>query len=305
MDDVSRAPKTRGRRWLRRAAWAFPLFTMAVYAGISLYSADQLTRPHNRREGANPAAFGDASTRWSVRTDDGLTLRGWYYRGDEGKPLIVLVHGLWQSWLHMAGLGHDLHEKGYGVLLFDLRGHGQSDPSRVSMGRRETGDLRAVLAWAQTEGFEPERVGWVGYSMGASALLIEAARNPKIKVAVIDSPFGNLPELLNTQLSRHSHLPQFFNPGILAAARYAYGVRTDDLVPIRSANAWGARPLLLIHGEADSTVPVRQARAIASAAGPTCQAVWLPGVEHNEAYRDDPEHYVARVDAFFRRHLSQ
>ncbi len=46
-----------------------------------------------------------------------------------------------------------------------------------------------------------------------------------------------------------------------------------------------------------------QARQLARAAGPTCQAVTLPGVEHVHAYNTDPERYVAAVDSFFNRHL--
>jgi pimeloyl-ACP methyl ester carboxylesterase len=205
----------------------------------------------------------------------------------------------------MAWLGRDLHRRGYDILLFDLRGHGQSDPSRLFMGRRERADIRAVLAWANRRGFAPDQIGWVGYSMGASTVLMEGAQNPAIRAAVLDSPYGNLPELLNQQLTYHSHLPRIFNPGILLAARWVFGVRTDDLVPIRSARKWGDRPLFLIHGEADSIVPVRHARLLAQAAGPTCRAVTLPGVEHVQAYRLNPRGYVAAVDRFFGRHLTR
>jgi pimeloyl-ACP methyl ester carboxylesterase len=205
----------------------------------------------------------------------------------------------------MASLGHDLHRRGFDILLFDLRGHGQSDPSRLSMGRRERNDIRAVLAWAKGRGFSSDRVGWLGYSLGASTLLMEAARNPEIRVAVLDSPFGNLPELLDTQLSQHSHLPRVFNPGILFVAHRAFGLRSDDLIPIRSARQWGHRPLLVIHGEADSTVPVRQAYLLARSAGPTCRLVTLPGVEHVEAFRTHRTGYTATVDRFFREHLGQ
>jgi alpha-beta hydrolase superfamily lysophospholipase len=297
--------RSRARRWLRRLVWGIPAWLIAAYLGVSLFSAERLTRTHNRAELLDPRVVSDRATAWSVRTDDGLTLRGWYHSTPEKRHLVVLVHGLWSSWRQMAELGRDLHERGYDVLLFDLRGHGRSDPSRVTMGRRERNDLRAVLAWARREGFPPERIGWIGHSMGGSTLLMEAARNPNIRVAVIDSPYGDLPVILDRELSRHSHLPRFFNPGILTAARLAFGVRTDDLVPIRAAQSWGNRPLLLIHGEADTTVPVRQAYQIAAAAGPSCQAVWLPGVEHVRGYRSDPEQYVATVDSFLTRNLTR
>jgi fermentation-respiration switch protein FrsA (DUF1100 family) len=60
---------------------------------------------------------------------------------------------------------------------------------------------------------------------------------------------------------------------------------------------------LLFHGEADSIVPVGQARQLAAAAGPSCRAVILPRVEHVQAYFSYPGRYVATVHAFFQQHL--
>ncbi len=278
---------------------------MLGYAGISLFTAHILTRPNNRPTTVDPYDVSADVLAWSARTSDGLTLRGWYCPTPRKRRLIVLVHGMGGSRDEMARIGRDLHAEGYDVLLFDLRGHGLSDSSRLYMGGRERRDLRAVLDWAARQGYSSDRVGWLGYSMGASTLLMEAAQNGKIGAAVLDSPFGNLPELLDAQLTRHSHLPSWFNPGILAAARLAFGVRTDNLVPIRSALQWGKRPMLLIHGEADSVVPVAQARQIARAIGPSCQAVILPGVEHVGAYNRSPGRYIAAVDGFFDRNLSR
>lgn len=298
----------RRRRWGRRGflvTLGSTLFLSLVYLGVSLISADALTRSHNRASMIDPRAVSKEATPWKMRTEDGITLRGWYHPTPERRQLVVMVHGLWSSWDEMAWLGRDLHARGYDVLLFDLRGHGQSDRSRVSMGRRERSDLRAVLTWAESQGFSFDRIGWVGFSMGASTLLMEAAQNSRIHAVVLDSPFGDLPELLDVQLSQHSHLPRWFNPGILTAAHLAYGIRTDDLIPIRSARSWGERPLLLIHGEADTTVPVRQARLLANAAGPSCRTVLLPGIDHVKAYQSDPVNYVSAVDAFFQRHLTR
>lgn len=283
------------------AAFSLPA---VLYVGVSLFTADRLTRPTNHPLLIDPRRVSRDATPWSTRTVDGVTLRGWYLPTEARRNLIVLVHGMWSSWLEMAALGRDLHARGHDVLLFDLRGHGQSDSSRLSLGRRERADLRAVLRWAEDQGFSRDRIGWLGYSMGASTLLLEAAQNPEIQVVVMDSPYGDLPELLKTQLSKHSRLPSWFNPGILAAARWCFGVRTDDLVPIRAARSWGNRPLLLIHGESDSIVPVRQAHQIAQAAGASCLTLTFPGVEHVQAYETDPQGYVSVIETFFRDHLS-
>lgn len=294
----------RGWRWARRLGAAGVVAAVVGYAGISVLVADVLTRTRNRPSRFDRTEVGAEAVDWSTRTADAVTLRGWYCPTPGRRHLVVLVHGMDGSRDDMVRLAHDLHEEGYDVLVFDLRGHGQSDPSRLFMGRREREDIRAVQRWAAGRGYPADRIGWVGQSMGASTLLMEAARNDAIRVAVLDSPFGNLPELLRDQLTAHSHLPAAFNPGILLAARWAFGVRTDDLVPLRSARQWGARPMLLIHGEADSIVPVRQARQIARAAGRSCRAITLPGVEHVGAYSVDPGGYVAAVDRFFDGNLT-
>jgi len=297
--------RSRRRRVVLSIAVVALLLMGGGYAGVSLLTAERLTRPTNHPLPFDPRRVSKDAEPWSARTSDGVTLRGWYLPTSERRQLIVLVHGMWSSWIEMAALGRDLHQGGYDILLFDLRGHGQSDPSRLSLGRRERNDIRAVMNWALEAGFTQDRVGWLGYSMGASTLLLEAAQNPGIQVAVMDSPYGDLPDLLKTQLSKHSHLPSWFNPGILTAARWLYGVRTEDLVPIKAAQAWGDRPLLLIHGESDSIVPVRQAHELAEAAGASCLTMTLPGVEHVQAYESDPRGYVSVIEAFFHDHLGQ
>jgi pimeloyl-ACP methyl ester carboxylesterase len=297
---ANRSPR---RRVVFSVAVAVILLLGGGYAGVSLLTAERLTRPTNHPLLLDPRRVSKDAEPWSARTSDGVTLRGWYLPTSERRQLIVLVHGMWSSWIEMAALGRDLHQRGYDILLFDLRGHGQSDPSRLTLGRRERNDIRAVMNWARDSDFTQDRVGWLGYSMGASTLLLEAAQNPGIQVAVMDSPYGDLPDLLRTQLSKHSHLPSWFNPGILTAARWLYGVRTEDLVPIKAARAWGDRPLLLIHGESDSIVPVRQAYELAEAAGASCLTMTLPGVEHVQAYESDPKGYVSVIEAFFHDHL--
>ena len=295
----------RSRKWLSALLITALLGSLgSIYGAVSWFTADRLTRPTNHPLQIDPLRVSADARAWTARTSDGITLRGWYLPTESPRHLIVLVHGMWSSWLEMASLGRDLHNSGFDVLLFDLRGHGQSDPSRLYLGSRERADIRAVMSWALDEGFTTDRIGWLGYSMGGSTILMEAARNPAIQVAVIDSPYGDLPAVLQSQLSKHSGLPGWFNPGILLAAHIVYGVRTDNLVPIRFARAWGGRPLLLIHGESDTLVPVSQAYELASAVGTSCLTMTLPGVDHVQAYESDPDAYIRVVGSFFHDHLS-
>ncbi|HKI21316.1 MAG TPA: alpha/beta fold hydrolase, partial [Isosphaeraceae bacterium] len=154
------------KRRLTRAATGLLLSCVALlgfaYVGVAWFTADRLTRPTNRPLAMDPYRLSPDVEAWSTRTADGLTLRGWYLPTNHRRHLIVLVHGMWSSWLEMAALGRDLNQKGFDVLLFDLRGHGQSDPSRLYLGRRERNDIRAVMTWAESAGFAEDRIGWLG-----------------------------------------------------------------------------------------------------------------------------------------------
>ena len=63
-----------------------------------------------------------------------------------------------------------------------------------------------------------------------AAALAQATIWVVVPMVFYAAPPGDLPQLLKKQLSIHSGLPNWFNPGILLAARFIYGVRTDDLV---------------------------------------------------------------------------
>jgi alpha-beta hydrolase superfamily lysophospholipase len=291
----------------RRAVIAVAVLVLiagGAYSSICLYSASILTAPRPRAERFDPRPFKTAAQDWSAAAEDGIRLRGWHLPSPAGRQLVIMVHGLWDCVDDIAGPALDLNARGYDVLLFDFRGHGRSDQDRLSMGCRERRDIRAALAWAMSNGFNPDRIGWIGYSMGGSTLLMEGAHNSDIRAAVIDSAFASLPEVLDLQLSRHSGLPGWFNPGILAAAHVAFSAPSADLIPEVSARSWKGRPLLVVHGKADHIVPVAHGERIARAAGEECQSILLSGVDHGQTYHADPTAYIDRIDRFFKRHLS-
>ena len=59
-------------------------------------------------------------------------------------------------------------------------------------------------------------------------------------------------------------------------------------------------PLLLIHGDADTTVPIADGRRLAAAAGPTAEHWVVPGADHSQAHATATADYEARVTSFLR-----
>ena len=63
-------------------------------------------------------------------------------------------------------------------------------------------------------------------------------------------------------------------------------------------------PLLIIHGEVDSQIPVEHARQIYAHANPATTELWIiPGADHGQAHAIEGPRYEIRVRTFLERHL--
>jgi uncharacterized protein len=133
----------------------------------------------------------------------------------------ILVHGLEgnKSGEQVLRTASVYSGAGYSVLMFDLRGHGESEGKRTTIGYHEVRDVRGALSWLkEDQGFEPNEVVLHGWSMGGATVLRSA---PMMGVAAVveESGYADLPLLLRDRLPESSGLPSFFNPGIFLAAK--------------------------------------------------------------------------------------
>jgi fermentation-respiration switch protein FrsA (DUF1100 family) len=92
------------------------------------------------------------------------------------------------------------------------------------------------------------------------------------------------------------------DPVIALLARRT-GARLADFRPVAAVGCLAPRPLLLIHGDADTSVPVEHAHRLHRAAGDPKNLWVLSGVVHVGAYFADRSTYVTRVVDFFDRSL--
>ena len=70
-------------------------------------------------------------------------------------------------------IARDLTRHAYAVLMFDLRGHGESDGDRLSIGYHERKDVLGAVDFAEEKGFE--KIGVLSFCMGAATSLRAAA----------------------------------------------------------------------------------------------------------------------------------
>src|SRR5687767_8781280 len=120
-------------------------------------------------------------------TEDGIRLSAWYTPPRKG-AVILLAHGYGDNrpeWVHAL-----LAKKGYGVLAWDARAHGESDGEVSTIGYLEVLDVKAALDYALAQP-DVNHIGAWGGSMGGATLIRAAADFPEIEALFIDSAFAS------------------------------------------------------------------------------------------------------------------
>ena len=141
---------------------------------------------------------------------DSVRLSGWFIpaaRAEGGNATIMLIHG-W-AWnrlgdaandllanlsgttpVELLRLAHALHFEGYHVLMFDLRNHGESAAHPpVTFGQSEAGDVLGALAYLQARpDVDAARIGAIGFSMGANAILYTLPQSTDLRAAIAVQP---------------------------------------------------------------------------------------------------------------------
>jgi pimeloyl-ACP methyl ester carboxylesterase len=237
---------------------------------------------------------------------DNVALSGWFIPARNSDRVIVFVHGKdsCRSCEFINGaldFASDMHERGFNVFMFDLRGHGQSSAARVSFGLREKNDVLGAVDWLKAKGFGAGKIGVLGVSLGSASAAYAAAEEPAISALVIDSGFADFGTLAGDVLRRSSNSATLLLPALSAFSNALAGVNGLASQPVAQIPGILPRPIMIIHGADDRLIPPAQAEQLAHAAHTD---VWLvAGANHARTYRTAPIEYTQRVAAFFDNRL--
>ena len=137
--------------------------------------------------GDTPADRGFAYQTVTFETEDGLTIAGWYIPSQNGAAVIA-VHGAGKNRTKTLEHAAMLARNGYGVLMVDLRGYGESEGSINSMGWNGYKDIPAAVEFLEAQdGVDAGRVGGLGLSMGGETLLQAAGEDSGSGLAAVVS----------------------------------------------------------------------------------------------------------------------
>jgi len=244
----------------------------------------------------------------SISTLDAVTLRGWnihphHPNGDS----VILLHGLGDNRVGMTGYAQILLAHGYGVLMADARAHGASGGPLATYGLVERNDIRQWFDFLSALD-HPHCIFGLGESMGAAQLLQSIGPGTHFCAVVAESSFSNFREIGYDRMGQPFGLGPwlgrtFLRPLVEAAflrARWKFNLDLRRVSP-EDAVATTQVPVLLIHGQIDSNIPVRHSRRIHSRNPKT--VLWeVPNADHCGAISTAPREFERRVLGWFGDH---
>jgi len=197
-------------------------------------------------------------------TPDGARVLVWYGKAQPGRPTILYFHGNGGSLLERAERVRRFMGEGWGVYMMSYRGYGGSTGSPSEMAN--VADARLAHGALVLEGVEPAMVIIYGESLGTGVAARIAVERPAAGV-VLEAPYTSIADI---------------------------GTRAYPFLPVRlflqdryETSAYIAQirmPLLILHGEADRTIPVAMAHELFRLANEPKQLAIFPNGGHNDIY---------------------
>jgi uncharacterized protein len=234
----------------------------------------------------------------SFRSADGIRLSGWYVPSRNGAA-IVLVHGGGGDRDGLKLHATMLVRHGYGVLLYDERGRGQSGGRSDAFGWDWAGDVDSAVSFLEQHGVR--HVGVLGLSTGAEVALTSAAEDHRIKAVVADGAEARTMDDFEHQsgLDKWTSLPYW---GVTTAAVHLIRDTSPPPPLDELVGRIAPRPLLLIQ----SNDPAERALAPVWARIDGRRGVlWHVDAAHTKGLASHPVAYQDRVLGLFDRALLQ
>jgi pimeloyl-ACP methyl ester carboxylesterase len=259
----------------------------------------------------------------TLTTPDGLKLRGCYLKATSAPRTGVILFGLEfgsNRWAAVPACA-DLRAAGFDVFTYEPRNQGESDAQPGFeplqwITDREVADCRTALEYLKKRPDADTRgIGLYGFSKGANAGLLAAADDPWVRCAVTDGAFGTYSvvvpymrywfSIYNSDYALHGLLNGWYYGRIALVSMRNVGRKNGvQYLHVENAVKRLQRPLLMIHGGADTYIKADMARGLFAYARPPKELWIVPDAKHNQAPVVAQDEYKRRVIDFFEKHLS-
>ena len=292
--------RRRNDRLLRRFPRRLLLAAASVVGGyaVLLPLALSYVFTHSARAVVPAARLGAAYENVRFTTSDGLTLRGWYVPSRNHAAVIAAPGRAGSQRPARVLIRH-----GYGVLLFDRRGEGQSDGDPNAFGWAADKDMNAAVAFLQGRSdVDRNRIGGIGLSVGGETLLQTAAESDGLQAVVADGAGSRSlrEDLARRGSNKWGEIPTSL---VITAGTMLFSNQSPPPNLKSLVGRIAPRPVFFIYGQHDQDNVRELAHGYYAAAGEPKQLWQVAGASHTGGIEAHPREYEQRVVAFFDKAL--
>lgn len=238
-----------------------------------------------------------------LRSKDGLKLRGIFIENNSDKTM-VFVHGITVGLIWSIKYIDMFINRGWNVLIYDQRRHGQSEGKYSTFGYYEKEDLDLWVNWVVDRKGKDSIIGLHGESMGAATVLQYLDINKHVKFAIADCPYSDMRELLKGKLAQYKGFLDPILPicNIITKRRAKFDF--DWVKPIECVRK-SEIPVMFAHGDEDTFVPWHMSEDMYEAKTKGLKKIYIAkGAAHARAIEVDKALYEKEVMEFVDEALS-
>jgi pimeloyl-ACP methyl ester carboxylesterase len=233
---------------------------------------------------------------------DGWMLSGWFIPPQNGAT-VILTHGMGGNRLDLMHIASVLAERGFGLLMYDMRAHGRTTGNLGTWGWLEVNDLNGAADYLLTRPeVDQNRIGALGFSLGGQITIRAVAENNSIKAIIAEDPspaiLADHPMPTEFSIRKLINYPALWMVYRLQCA--ASGVSAPAGV-LESIGEIAPRPTLLISSGAGRGQEI--IRIYFDSAGKPKELWEVPETGHGWIFTVRPEVYQDKVCGFFERWL--
>jgi hypothetical protein len=277
------------RLWWRYGRRGLSLATAFAAVAFLLPFALAYVVTHTLRAEVPQADLGAAYQSVEFTTSDGVTLKGWYVPS-KNRAAVIVSPG-------RSGTQNEakmLARHGYGALLFDRRGEGESEGDPNAFGWQGERDIRAAVAFLEGRpDVDPERIGGLGLSVGGEMMIEAAAESSELKAIVSEGASGR--SVRDILANPGSSWQEVIGNSVATAATAIF---TNNLPPadLRSlVPRIAPRAAFFVYGERGQPVEEPANRGFYDDADGPKQSWEVPEARHVGGLEARPQEYERRV----------
>ncbi len=237
----------------------------------------------------------------SIKSFDGLTLRGKYYECNPSAPVELLFHGYQgNAERDLSGGVKRCFALGRNALIIDQRSHGTSDGSVITFGINEFRDCLSWIDHAIKRFGNDVKLIICGVSMGAATVMMAAGEKlPSNVVCVLADCGYTSPKEIIKKVIREMHFPADIVYLFVKLGASLFGhFDLEENSPIEAMKKCTV-PIIFAHGDADEFVPCEMSRELYEVCtSEKKKLVTVKGAGHGLAFPVDKELYLYELRAF-------